>query len=173
MSPAMTGNRLSARETAVLAMLGALMFALKAAMMALPNIHPVAVFIIAGTLYFGWRMMYAVAVYVMLEGLIYGFGIWWISYLYIWPLLVCITMLFKGTESRLFWAIAAAVFGLCFGALCSIPYLFAGGWTAAFSYWISGIPFDLIHCAGNFAAVLVLLPALKRAIEASCERIKT
>ena len=83
-------------------MLGALMFALKALMMALPNIHPVAVFIIAGTIFFGWHMMYAVAVYVMLEGLIYGFGIWWISYLYIWPLLVCITMLFRKTQGRLF-----------------------------------------------------------------------
>ena len=156
----MTGKRLTVREMAVLAMLGALMFALKAAMMALPNIHPVAVFIIAGTIYFGWRMLYAVAVYVMLEGIVYGFGIWWISYLYIWPLLVCFTMLFRKTQGRLFWAVVAAVFGLCFGAMCAIPYLIAGGWSAAFSYWLSGIPFDLAHCVGNFAAVLVLLRAI-------------
>ena len=160
----MTGKRLSVREMAVLAMLGALMFALKAAMMALPNIHPVAVFIIAGTIYFGWRMLYAVAVYVMLEGIVYGFGIWWISYLYIWPLLVCITMLFRKTQGRLFWAVVAAVFGLCFGAMCAIPYLIAGGWSAGFSYWLSGIPFDIAHCVGNFAAVLALLPVLLRSI---------
>lgn len=155
------------REMAVLGMLGALMFALKAAMMALPNIHPVAVFIIAGTIYFGWRMLYAVAVYVMLEGIVYGFGIWWISYLYIWPLLVCITMMFRKTRARLFWAVVAAVFGLCFGALCAIPYLISGGWAAGFSYWLSGIPFDIAHCVGNFAAVLVLLPVLLRVIEAA------
>lgn len=155
------------REMAVLGMLGALMFAFKAAMMALPNIHPVAVFIIAGTIYFGWRMLYAVAVYVMLEGIVYGFGIWWISYLYIWPLLVCITMMFRKTRARLFWAVAAAVFGLCFGALCAIPYLISGGWAAGFSYWLSGIPFDIAHCVGNFAAVLVLLPVLLRVIEAA------
>ena len=160
----MTGKRLSVREMAVLAMLGALMFALKAAMMALPNIHPVAVFIIAGTIYFGWRMLYAVAVYILLEGIVYGFGIWWISYLYIWPLLVCITMLFRNTQGRLFWGVVAAVFGLCFGAMCAIPYLIAGGWSAGFSYWLSGIPFDIAHCVGNFAAVLVLLPVLLRAI---------
>lgn len=160
----MTGKKLTVREMTVLAVLGALTFALKAAMMALPNIHPVAVFIIAGTICFGWRMMYAVAVYVMLEGLVYGFGIWWISYLYIWPLLVCVTMLFRKTEGRLFWAVVAAVFGLCFGALCSIPYLFIGGWTAAFSYWLSGIPFDIVHCIGNFAVVFALLPSLIRAI---------
>ncbi len=146
-------------------MLGALMFALKAAMMALPNIHPVAVFIIAGTIYFGWRMLYAVAVYVMLEGLIFGFSIWWISYLYIWPLLVCIVMLFRNNRGRLFWAIVSAIFGLCFGAMCAVPYLFAGGWAAGFSYWVSGIPFDILHCAGNFAVTAVLLPTLLRAIE--------
>lgn len=164
----MTGKRLTVREMAVLGMLGALMFALKAAMMALPNIHPVAVFVIAGTIYFGWRMMYAVAVYVMLEGLVYGFGIWWISYLYIWPLLVCIAMFLRKNGSRLFWAAVAAVFGLCFGALCALPYLLTGGWPAAFSYWVSGIPFDIAHCIGNFAATFALLPALMRAIGAAC-----
>lgn len=163
----MTGSRLTVRDITVLAVLGALMFALKAAMMALPNIHPVAVFIIAGTIYFGWRMMYAVAVYVMLEGMVYGFGIWWISYFYIWPLLVCVTMLFRKAEGRLFWAMVAAVFGLCFGALCAVPYFFAGGWAAAFSYWISGIPFDIAHCIGNFAVVFALLPTLLRVIGAA------
>ena len=163
----MTGNRLTVREMAVLAMLGALMFALKAAMAALPNIHPVAVFIIAGTIYFGWSMLYAVAVYVMLEGVVYGFGIWWISYLYIWPLLVCIAMPFRNTQGRLFWAVVAAVFGLCFGAMCAIPYIIAGGWTAGFSYWLSGIPFDIAHCVGNFASVLALLPVLLRTIGAA------
>lgn len=161
----MTGKKLTPREMAVLAMLGALTFALKVAMMGLPNIHPVALFIIAGTMYYGWRMMYAVLVYVMLEGLVYGFGIWWISYLYIWPLLVCVSMLFRNVKGRLFWAVTAAIFGLCFGALCAIPYLVTGGWTAAFSYWVNGIPFDLLHCAGNFAMVFVLLPTLLGAIE--------
>lgn len=161
----MTGKKLTPQGMAVLAMLGALTFALKVAMMGLPNIHPVALFIIAGTLYYGWRMMYAVLVYVMLEGLVYGFGIWWISYLYIWPLLVCVTMLFRNAGGRLFWAVTAAIFGLCFGTLCAIPYLITGGWTAAFSYWVNGIPFDLLHCAGNFAMVFVLLPTLLKAIE--------
>lgn len=161
----MNGNRLTPREMAVLAMLGALTFALKVAMMALPNIHPVALFMIAGTIYYGWRMLYATLVYVMLEGLVYGFGIWWLSYLYIWPLLVCITMLFRGVQGRLFWAAVAAVFGLCFGALCAIPYLITGGWSAAFAYWVNGIPFDLLHCGGNFAMVFALLPTLLRALE--------
>ena len=43
-----------------------------------------------------------------------------------------------------------------FGALCAIPYLFAGGVGAALSWWISGIPFDIAHCLGNAVSVLVL-----------------
>lgn len=60
----------------------------------------------------------------------------------------------------------AGLFGLCFGALCSIPYIFIGGWAMAFSYWISGLPFDLVHCAGNFVLTLVLYKPLHRAMAA-------
>ena len=35
----------------------------------------------------------------------------------------------------------------------------------AFSYWISGIPFDLMHCAGNFAIALVLFKPLRKLTE--------
>lgn len=163
-SPRATASRLTTREMAVLAMLGAMMFALKVAMMALPNIHPVAVIIIAGTLCFGGRMLYTIAVYVLLEGIFYGFGIWWVSYLYTWPLLMLIVLLFKD-GSRLFWAVIAGIFGLCFGALCAIPYLFVGGWPTAFAYWLSGVTFDLMHAAGNFAMTLALQPALTRALK--------
>ena len=38
-----------------------------------------------------------------------------------------------------------------------IPYLFIGGMEMAFGYWISGIPFDLAHCAGNAALSFALL----------------
>ena len=63
-------------------------------------------------------------------------------------------------DSALIWAVAAALHGLCFGALCAIPYFFAGGPAMAFSYWVSGVPFDLAHCAGNFVLTLVLYKPL-------------
>ena len=53
-------------------------------------------------------------------------------------------------------------FGLCFGLLCTPPYFFIGGWTLAFSWWVAGIPFDLLHCVFNFAIVLVLFPPLNK-----------
>ena len=161
-------SRLSVRELTCLATMGALMFALKMAMAALPNIHPVAMLIILTALQFSWRSLYAVGVYVLLEGLMFGFGLWWISYLYCWPLLAALTVLLRRNEGRLFWASLAALFGLCFGALCAIPSFFLGGAGMAFSYWLSGIPFDLLHCGGNFAVTFALLPPLRRVLVRIC-----
>lgn len=155
-------DKLSLREMCFLALMGALMLASQVAMAALPNIHIVALLIIITALCFSWRALFSVAVFVLLEGLIYGFGIWWISYLYAWPLLVPIVILLRKNTSALFWAVIVGAHGLLFGAMTAIPYLFIGGWQAAVSYWISGIPFDLLHCAGNFVVTLVLLnPLLK------------
>lgn len=164
----MTSNkkaRLSARELTELSAMGALMFALKLAVAALPNIHPVAMLVILTALHFSWRSLYAVAIYVLLEGLIFGFSLWWVSYLYAWPLLAMLTILLRRGGGRLFWACLAGGFGLCFGALCAIPYLFIGGASMAFSYWLSGIPFDLLHCGGNFAVTFALLPTMQRVLE--------
>ena len=48
--------------------------------------------------------------------------------------------------------------------MCSFPYFFigaasggmAGGLRAMFAWWVAGIPFDLLHGAGNFALMLAL-----------------
>lgn len=159
---------MTVRRMCLLSLMGALMVASQVAMASLPNIHIVAFIIILTTLCFSWQALYSVAVFVLLEGLIFGFGLWWVSYLYAWPLLVPIVMAFRETESPLFWAVIAGVHGLIFGALCAIPYLFIGGAEMAFSYWLSGIPFDLLHCAGNFAVTLLLIRPLRRVTVRFC-----
>lgn len=157
-------GRLKAREICALALIGALIFAAKLALAALPNISLNALLIILTAVFFGWKVMYAVFVYVLLEGLMFGFGLWWFSYIYAWPLLGALAALMRRVDSAFVWAMLAGAFGLCFGALCAIPYLFMGGWTMALSYWVSGIPFDLAHCAGNLVSVLLLYRPLRRAM---------
>ena len=149
-------GRADIRELCLLSLMGALMFALQAAMASLPNIHVTALLIILCAVFFGWKALYSVAVFIMLEGLIWGFGLWWLCYWYLWPALTVAAVLMRKNDSPLIWAVVAAIHGLCFGALCSVPYLFIGGAEAAFSMWISGIPFDLAHCAGNFVLTLIL-----------------
>ena len=63
----------------------------KMAMAVLPNIELTSFWIIMFTLYFGWRIIYAIPVFILIEGAIWGIGPWWIMYLYAWPLLAAIT----------------------------------------------------------------------------------
>lgn len=145
--------------------LAAVLFAGKLAMSFLPNIEPVTTLIILYTLTYKKQVFPIVYTYVLLEGIVFGFGIWWVSYLYIWSILVLVVLLFQKLDHALLWAVVSGAFGLSFGALCAIPYLISGGPGAAFTYWTSGIPYDILHCAGNFVLTLVLYYPLRRLLK--------
>ncbi len=142
--------------------LGALMFALKLAMAALPNIEPVSLLVMLLAVVFGWRAIYPVGLYVVLEILVFGIGTWNICYLYVWPILLIAAILLRNMPGSLGWALLSGVFGLAFGALCGVVDVFIGGFAFAAAKWASGIPFDLLHCGGNFAIALVLFAPLRR-----------
>ncbi|MGM9522425.1 MAG: hypothetical protein ACI3VB_08105 [Oscillospiraceae bacterium] len=161
------GGRLSVRELVTLSLIAAIMIALKEAMSGLPNIEPVSLILIACALVYGVKSLYVAIVFVLVEILIYGLGLWTITYFYIWPMLTVVTLLLRNMKGRLLWALVSGLYGLFFGALCSVPYLFIGGVKMAFSYWASGIPFDILHCAGNFALALVLLDPCVRILRRS------
>ena len=130
----------------------------------LPNIEPVSTLIILYTLTHKKYTFYIIYVFVLLEGILYGFGIWWVSYLYIWSILALIVLALQKLDNAVLWAVVSGAFGLLFGALCAIPYLISGGIGAAFAYWSAGIPYDILHCGGNFALTLILYKPLTRLI---------
>lgn len=150
------------KDIVIIGIMSALIIILQVGLLFLPNIELVSLLIILCTIMYGWKTLYIIYVFVIVEGLIYGFGIWWINYLYVWTILMLITMLFRNKRSPFFWAILSGAFGLCFGALCSIPYFFIGGVSMAVSGIISGIPFDAIHCLSNYVIALVLFHPLYR-----------
>lgn len=145
---------------AFFAVYGALMAGAQAVMAPLPNIEPVTLLLMCCAIVYGWRALYPCGVFVLLEGLLYGFGFWFVNYLYVWAVLVALTVGLRRWASAVIWTAAASGFGLFFGALCSIPYFFIGGWEMGFSYWVSGIPYDLLHCAGNAVLSVLLLRPL-------------
>lgn len=160
-------------DVALVGMMVAVIEACKFAMAALPNLELTSFWVILFALCFGRRIYLVVPVFIVLEGLVYGFGMWWFMYLYAWPLLALVTRMLRKMDSALGWAVVSGLFGLMFGALCSIPYGILGavdglgsGLRAAFAWWVAGIPFDLIHCAGNFALMLVLYRPMRRAMRA-------
>ena len=143
------------------ASLGALTFALKVCMAFLPNIEPVSLMVMLFAVVFGWKGLYPTYVYVVLEILYFGLGTWNINYLYIWALLAVAAYFLRKMESPLGWALLSGSFGMLFGALCAPVDVFIGGFGYAAAKWVSGIPFDVAHCAGNFVIALVLFKPLR------------
>lgn len=147
---------MKAKDLVLLAFLSAILLVGQVTLAFLPNVEVVSFLIILYTIAYRKKVLYIIYCFALLEGLIYGFGIWWVMYLYVWTILAGITTIFRRNDSIILWAIISGAFGLIFGALCSIPYFIAGGWAMGFSYWVAGIPFDLIHCISNAAVMLIL-----------------
>ena len=163
---------LSLGEMVLFGVLGALTFALQVVMSPLPNIEPVSLLVMLFAATFGWKGLYPVYVYVVMEILYYGFSTWNLYYLYIWAVLAVAAVFLRKMESRLAWALLSAAYGLLFGALCAIVDVFIGGWGYAVSKWVSGIPFVVLHCGGNFVIALDMWKPLRGVLEKLYARMK-
>ena len=153
-----------ARRIALTALLAAILTASKYALDALPNIELVSLLIILYSLEFPSLAVPAVYTYLLLYGLLNGFGIWWFPQLYIWAVLLGIAHLMRETRSALAWALVSGLFGLCYGALYAVSYAVLNGPGAGLAWWITGIPFDLAHGAGNFVTTLLLFRPMRHAL---------
>ena len=153
---------LTVREVTLFGILAALTFGAKVAMSYLPNIEPVTLFLMIFGAVFGWKALFIVYVYVLAEILFYGIGTWNINYLYIWVIPAVAGWLLRRWKNPVLWALLAGFYGLMFGLLCAPVDVCIGGVGYAISKWISGIPFDAAHCAGNFVLALLLFVPLRK-----------
>ena len=153
--------KLTTFEIVLFGVLGALTFAAKFVMSSLPNIEPVSLMIMLFAVTFGWKALYPTYLYVAMEILFYGINLWNVYYLYVWAVLLTVALLMRKMQEPLGWAILSGTFGLLFGALCGITDIFIGGFSYAVAKWVSGIWFDLMHCAGNFVIALLLFGPLR------------
>lgn len=164
--------KITLKDIAVTGLMVASIEVAKMALSFLPNIELTSFLLILYTLIFGRKTVFTVPVFILIEGTVYGFSLWWIMYLYAWPLLVLLTYVFKKNTSVWFWSVFSGLFGLMFGALCSIPYFFIGwsggtvmsGIVHAATWWVAGIPWDIVHCIGNFTLMLILYSPARRVL---------
>lgn len=163
---------LSVREMVLFAILGAMTFAAKYIMSWLPNIEPVSLMVMLFAVVFGKKWVYPVYLYVAMEILFYGISLWNLNYLYIWAVLAVLASYMKTMESPLGWAMLSGVYGLAFGALCGIVDVFIGGFGYAVAKWVSGIPFDISHCLGNFFIALILFKPMRKLLEEQYGKMK-
>ncbi len=168
--------KVTIKDVTLIGMMVAVIEVCKVAMSFLPNIELTTFWLIMFTLFLGRKVALLVPALIFIEGMMFGFNTWWIMYAYIWPLLVFLTYFFRKQESMWFWCILSGMFGLFFGFLCSFTYFFTSGvggntsnaFYATFTWWVAGIPFDLIHGIANF----VLMMICYRPVRAVMQKVK-
>lgn len=171
-------KRITVFEIALFGMFGALMFLTQWLMEAIPNIHPLAMFIAAFTVVYRWKALIPLYVYIFIEGVVGGFAAWWLPYLYIWLSLWGAVMLAaaalekRGVPAKwrtVVYMVLCALHGLTFGAAYAPvqALLFGLSFKATLAWIAAGLWFDLAHGAGNFAAGALVVPlaALLRKLE--------
>lgn len=159
-------------QMAIFGMLAGLTFALQVVMGPLPNIEPVSLLVMLFAVTFGWKCLYPIYIFVVMEILYYGFSLWNVYYLYVWTILAVAAIAMRKVEEPLLWALLSGIFGLLFGALCGIVDVFIGGFGYAVSKWTMGILFDVTHCVGNFVIALLLFKPLRTLMEKLYARVK-
>lgn len=166
-------NKKNTLRIARIALMGAMLYTAQVALSFLANIEIVTLLIVIFSRNFGKDGISACFVYVTLNAIFAGFGLWWVTYLVVWPLFALMAYKLSNIDNWIMWAVINGAFGLCFGAFFALPYIIVSP-SYALSYWIAGINFDITHCIGNFtAAILLGKPidsALKRVMKS--EKIK-
>ena len=152
-------------------LMGALLVVSKQAMSGLPNIEPVTLLVILFALELPRETPGAVTVFILLQGVLYGFGLWWAMYLYVWYLLALLAWLLRRMDNALGWAVFSGIYGLCFGGLCAAVYLVAKTQAFALSWGLSGLSYDAMHGVGNFVIMLLLYRPLRRALQTAKRQI--
>lgn len=155
------------KETALFSLLGALMLVSKLVLEFLPNVHMLATLTIAYTICFRKKALYPIYVYVFLNGLVSGFNLWWLPYLYLWTILWGVTMLLpKNMKSKLavlVYMAVAGLHGLLFGTMYAPAQavMFGLDFKGAVAWIIAGLPWDLVHGISNFFMALLVIPIVR------------
>lgn len=160
---------LKLKDIVLLSLMGALMTLGDFLFDFLPNVHLVGVFIAVTTVVYRKWALLSVYIYVFIQGLVGGFALWWIPYLYIWDFLWLFIMLIPQSlpekVKNILYIAACALHGYLFGTLYAPAQvlLFCGGNFKTMIPWIiSGLPYDVIHGTSNLIlGAAFIYPAVK------------
>ena len=158
--------KLKVREIAVFAMLGAVMYASKLLMEIAPNVHLLGVFTIAFTVVYRKKALYPIYTYILLNGIVCGFAMWWIPYLYIWTILWGVTMLLPKQMPKkirpFVYMVVCASHGFLYGTLYAPAQaiLFGLDFRGMVAWIVAGLPWDFVHGVSNFFCGILIVPII-------------
>ncbi len=156
--------KVNIKEIAVFGMLGALMCISKVIMEPLPNMHLIGVLTVAFTVVYRQKALYPIYIYVFLIGIIYGLGLWWIPYLYVWTVLWGAVMLLPKNMPKkiapIVYIIICGLHGFLYGVIYapSQVLLFGLDFKGMIAWIVAGFGFDLIHGISNLCLGVLIIP---------------
>lgn len=148
----------------VFTMLGVIMLISKLLLEGIPNVHLLGTLITAYTIVYRKDALKPIYIFVFLFGLYYGFGMWWIPYLYIWAILWGMVMLLpKNMKPQIaipVYMIVSGLHGLLYGTLYApVQAIILGLDFKGMLAWIAaGFYFDITHAVGNVVLGILILP---------------
>ncbi|MBQ2736058.1 MAG: hypothetical protein IJF26_01345 [Clostridia bacterium] len=149
----------------------------------IPNVHGVALLICVITLVYRSRAIISILVYIMITmvtSLVVsaGHSLWWIPYIYIFPILWLLVMLIPKKASLKVKIALCTVFsglhGLFFGVMY-LPFqviMYNLNLEMAIAWLSAGVIFDVIHMVGNIAMCSLIYPLYKTLIKLEESRQK-
>lgn len=161
-------SKINLRRMVLFSCFGTLMFASKIFMEFLPNVHPIAMFIVLFTVVYRVQALIPIYVFVFITGIYAGFALWWIPYLYIWTVLWAMAMFIpkkiKPQNLIIVCPIICGLHGIAYGALYAPAQAIMFGYDfQKLLVWIAMgfFPWDVIHAIGNVAMGLLVYPLSK------------
>jgi len=153
---------LKIRDIVLIGLFSAIVTGGKLALSVIPNVEIVTLLFMIYTLSLGFRRSILISiVFVTTETFLYGFSTWILGYYILWPLLIFATAnISKKFNSEYIYATIAGIFGLTFGIYFSIVESFFYGWAYGLTYWVRGIPWDIVHGTTNYIITLTLIKPL-------------
>lgn len=158
--------KLTIRELAIFAMLGAVMYVSKMLMEVVPSVHLLGMFIVAFTVVYRRKALYPIYIYVFLDGITHGFAAWWVPYLYIWTVLWAVVMLLPKQMPKwlrpIVYMLLSSLHGFSFGILYApVQALMYGlNFDGMVAWIIAGLPFDFIQGVSNFFCGILIVPII-------------
>lgn len=169
--------KINIKEITLFGLLGALMYVSKIVLDVLPNIHLIGVIVVVTTIVFRAKALYPLYTFVFLTGLLNGFNLWWIPYLYIWTVLWGAVMLLPKFKSKkvaaVVYAIVCSLHGFLYGTLYAPFQALAFGldFKGTVAWIAAGLPFDAIHGVSNLLCGFLIIP-LVSVLKSAEKRIK-
>lgn len=175
----MSERSIKIKYIVIIAMFSALLSGGKLALMSIPNIEVVTLFIILYSYSFGLKIsLPATLIFCITELFLFGFNTWLISYFIYWPLLsIFSSILAKKAKKTYIYAVFAAFMTVLFGVISSAVDAIIASDAANINFFVMfsgiytrGIVFYVTHIVSNLIFIALAFPLLAKLFQGFKEK---